>query len=298
MRNPPTLYAGIDGGGTKCSAMLFDHQGQVLGRGRAGAANVARDLPTSLISIVDCIKQALEDAKLPADLISQVKVGAGLAGACVPEVKSKLQAWAHPFTEFKVESDLTTACLGAHAGQDGALLIVGTGSSAARYQNGQLTQLGGHGFLLGDKGSGAWLGRMAVSATLEALDGIIATTQLHKQVQESLGLNTTSAIVQRMINASPSDFATLAPLVLALAKQQQPSALALVAEAVAYLDKLCQQCLNHTDLSIVVMGGVAPLLIPEFSQATRERIVSPKGGPEWGAVRLLQSDFPLVPVSV
>lgn len=295
MNNDPILYAGIDGGGTKCSAVLFNHKGEVMGKGIAGPANAARDLPCTLNSIVSSIEIALQQHNLSNIKLSRIKVGAGLAGACVPDVKSKLLAWQHPFADFTVDSDLTAACYGAHAGSDGALLIIGTGSSAARLQNGQLTQLGGHGFLLGDKGSGAWFGRSAVSSTLEAVDGIIENTRLHKQVLNKLAVKSTSDLVQLMINASPSEFAKLAPLVVDLAKQDESSALALVAEGVTYLDTLCQQTLLNTDLSLVLMGGLAPSLESWFSPAIRERFVKAQGGPEWGAIRLLKTDLPLVP---
>ena len=96
-----------------------------------------------------------------------------------------------------------------------------------------------------------------------------------------------------MLNASASEFAALAPLVIDLAKQDEPTALALVAEGVTYLDRLCQQTLLNTDLSLVLVGGVAPALEPWFSSVVRKRIVKAQAGPEWGAVRLLKADFPL-----
>lgn len=294
MNNNPTLYAGVDGGGTKCCAILFNHKGEEIAKGIAGAANAARDLPCTLNSIVSSIELALQQANLTSVKLSQIKVGAGLAGACVPDVKAKLLAWQHPFADFCVDSDLAAACYGAHAGNDGALLIVGTGSSAARLQKGQLTQFGGHGFLLGDKGSGSWFGRSAVSSTLEAGDRIIPTGELHKLVMSTLDVKNNVELLQCMINASASEFAALAPLVVELAKQDEPTALALVADGVTYLDTLCQQTLSNTDLSLVLMGGLAPSLEPWFSSVIRERIVTTRGGPEWGAVRLLKSDFPLV----
>ncbi len=294
MNTSPTLYAGIDGGGTKCSAILFNHNGQILGQGRAGAANAARDLPTSIDSMISSVEQALQSANLSIDLLAQVKVSAGLAGACVPQVKTQLENWQHPFAEFQVTSDLVAACYGAHAGNDGALMIMGTGSAAARFQLGQLTQFGGHGFLLGDKGSGAWFGRSAVSQTLEAFDGIIDSTELHRQIQESLDVKNANQLVQRMIHASASEFAELAPLVLELAKYKEPSSLALVKQGVTYLESLSQQALHNTRLSIVLMGGLASPLKPWFSQRTLDRVVDAKGCPEWGAVRLLKADFPLV----
>ena len=289
MQGKSTYYVGIDGGGSKCSAMLFSQQGELLSQGIAGPANAARDLPLAIQSMVAAVQLALQNAGLSASLLNQLQVGAGLAGASVAKVHAELLAWPHPFATFKVSSDLATACCGAHGGEDGAILITGTGSSAALMRDGELTQFGGHGFLLGDKGSGAWLGRSAVAATLEALDGVISRTAMHDTVLEQLQCANSAALVQRMILASPSDFAALAPQILSLAEQDEPSATAIVRQGTEYLDKLCQRALQGSDLSLALIGGLAPLLQPWFSPQVRQRIVNAQAGPEWGAVQLLRA---------
>lgn len=289
MNNNTPLYVGIDGGGSKCSAILFNAKGVVLSQGVSGSANAARDFSSTLVSIVESVRLALINAGLSSDYMSHLQVGAGLAGACVPAVNTRLKAWQHPFASFAVSSDLMTACYGAHAGGDGALLIVGTGSSAARMQNHKLKQFGGHGFVLGDKGSGAWFGRAAVASTLEALDGLIPLSDLHDMVLNKLSLNSSTALVQTMISASPSQFATLAPDIIELAQRHDASALSLVKEGAAYLDKLCLLTLHGTSLSLVLMGGLAPSVEPWFSPELRERIVKAQAGPEWGAMRLLHT---------
>lgn len=288
MHDTNKYFVGIDGGGSKCSAMLFDDHGKMLGQGIGGAANASRDYASTLLSIVESVQQALYDARLSQSLLSKLHVSAGLAGACVPNVNAQLKAWKHPFANFRVTSDLMTACYGAHGGGDGAILIIGTGSAAAKMQNNTLTQFGGHGFLLGDKGSGAWFGRAAVSSTLEALDTLIPMTQLHRMVLEQLDVCDTAQLVQRMIGASTNEFAALAPGVILLARQGDANALALVREGVRYLDALCSRTLHNTALSLVLMGGLASSIEPWFSPALREKITLPLAGPEWGAMHLLQ----------
>ena len=289
MVNDTPLLVGIDGGGSKCSAMIFNARGDMLAHGIGGPANAARDLSTSLASIVESIQQALKQGGFGQDNIKHLHVGAGLAGACVTSVNAQLKAWQHPFASFKVSSDLMTACYGAHGGQDGALLIVGTGSSAAHMLNHKLTQFGGHGFILGDKGSGAWLGRSAVSSTLEALDGLSAFTDLHAMVKNKLNVDSTAALVQTMIAASPSEFASLAPEILTLASEGEVNARGLVTEGAGYLDKLCRRTLQDNDLQLVLMGGLAAQIKPWLSAMVTERIIQAKAGPEWGAMRLLQN---------
>ena len=288
------LYIGIDGGGTKCSAVLFNANKEVIGRGISGPANASRDLAQTLDSILKSVRLALIDAQLSIDTISRIQVAAGLAGANTPEIKERLLAWDHPFACFKVDCDLTTASYGSHGGNDGALLIVGTGSAAARFQSGTLSTFGGHGFILGDKGSGAWLGRSAVASTLEALDGVIPISALHDRVLTCLSVTTSVELMQKMILATSGQFATLAPEVIDFAKQKDISALALVEEAAVYLDKLCMRTLQHTDLSLVLMGGLASSFEPLFRPELRARIVKAKAGPERGALYLLEPHLPML----
>lgn len=294
MHKHTPLLVGIDGGGSKCSAMIFNAQGEVLAQGVGGPANAARDLAKSLDAVIESIQHALKQGGFAADLMQHLHVGAGLAGACVSSVNAQLKAWQHPFASFKVSSDLMAACYGAHGGEDGALLIVGTGSSAAHMHTQKLTQFGGHGFILGDKGSGAWFGRAAVSSTLEAMDGLIAFSDLHAMVKNKLNVDSTAALVQTMIAASPSEFASLAPEVLALAREGEVNALSLVTEGVAYLDKLCLRTLQDNTLPLALIGGLAPAIEPWLSLPVRQRIIRAKAGPEWGAMRLIHNPQLLV----
>jgi glucosamine kinase len=294
VNNNKPLYIGIDGGGTKCSAKLFNGNKEVIGHGVSGPANAARDLVQTFDSILESVHLALIDAQLSIKTMPQLKVAAGLAGATIPSVKAQLLAWQHPFDSFIADSDLITTSYGAHEGRDGALLIVGTGSSAARFQSGILTQFGGHGFIFGDKGSGAWLGRSAVTSTLEALDGITAISAFHDKILTRLSVTSSAGLVQKMILATPSQFAALAPDVVELAKQGDIHALALVKDAAAYLDKLCMRTLQNTALPLVLMGGLAPFFKPWFSPTLRARIVEAKAGPERGALHLLHSHLPLI----
>ncbi|MEP0357585.1 MAG: BadF/BadG/BcrA/BcrD ATPase family protein [Paraglaciecola sp.] len=292
MNNAPPLYVGIDGGGTKCSAHLFNKHGKVLGKGVSGSANAARNLPETLDSILKSVHMALLDANLNIKQIPTLKVAAGLAGATVSSVKAKLLEWQHPFADFKVESDLATSSYGAHGGKDGALLIIGTGSSAAKLQAGVISQFGGHGFLLGDKGSGAWLGRAAVSITLDALEGITPMTTLNHVILNNLKVSSAADLAQKMIGATSREFATLAPVVVKLA-EQDPQAHALVQEATEYLEKLCHSTLKNTDLPIVLMGGLAAFFKTKLSPALQLRVVTPVAGPEKGALYLLDQSLVL-----
>ena len=70
-----------------------------------------------------------------------------------------------------VESDAPIALDGALGARDGAIAIIGTGSTFVLRQDGRTRAIGGWGFL-GDHGGGARIGRDLLEETLLAYDGI------------------------------------------------------------------------------------------------------------------------------
>ncbi|MEP1553625.1 MAG: hypothetical protein ABJJ91_13140, partial [Paraglaciecola sp.] len=90
-----------------------------------------------------------------------------------------------------------------------------------------------------------------------------------------------------MMGATPSQFAVLAPEVIKLESTDEQAA-KLIQEASIYLEKLCQSTLERTKLPLVLMGGLAPFFKTKFSPALQNVVVSPKAGPEKGALFLLE----------
>lgn len=282
-------FAGVDGGGTKCRAVLFDQDGNALGAGLAGPGNVSTGNQRALLAIVEAVSQAIENAGLSASLpLKDVSVGAGLAGGHLPSAVAILNDWQHPFGQFAFTSDLHAAMLGAHGGGDGAVLVVGTGSCAAAINQGHIEQFGGHGFLLGDKGSGAWLGRQAVKYTLEALDGVKPNTPLVEAVCDYYQCDKPLALVDALIQAPPAKFAEFSPQIVSLATQKDSVALGIVEEGSQYLSQIAQRALEKTAQRLVLVGGVADVILPWLDKDIQQAVVSSQHGPEWGAVYFYQ----------
>jgi N-acetylglucosamine kinase-like BadF-type ATPase len=192
----PPLVVGIDAGGTRSRACLAEGGpgGRVLGRGSGGPGNalsVGRaDLTRHLAAAVgEALAEAASAPQWRADGGGpRGRVGAafgGFAGAAPgagPERGAELAASclrdalaAHGITGVPVGvGGDTEVALAAAPGApaDGLVLIAGTGAVAARLAGGRSAAVSdGHGWLLGDEGSGFWLGNRAVRAALEALDG-------------------------------------------------------------------------------------------------------------------------------
>lgn len=165
------LFIGIDGGGSKCRATIYSNEDGVIGTGVAGRANPLHGLSQTFESIQMSTELALKDAGMSPTESKGLIAGLGLAGVNVPRLYQDIVNWSHPFADMFVTTDLHTACIGAHRGGEGAVIITGTGSCGYAHVAGKQVCLGGHGFALGDKGSGAWLGLKAAEQVLLHLDG-------------------------------------------------------------------------------------------------------------------------------
>jgi glucosamine kinase len=236
---------------------------------------------------MDAVTAALAVAKVTLPQ-SHIAVGVGLAGANLASSQALLARWQHPFAGLSYTSDLHTALLGAHGGEDGAVLVVGTGSCAAAIGAGDFYQFGGHGFNLGDKGSGAWIGRQAVAYTLEALDGLVTSDPLINAVCEFYQCNSALALVDKLNLAAPAQFAAFAPHVLTLADGEVASAKGILVDGCRYLSAIARRALANVKGGLVLTGGLAKPLVPWFDDDIQQAITNKQQGPEWGAIYYYQ----------
>lgn len=291
MTSQQAFFMGIDGGGTKCKARLEDAQGNLLAEAVAGPANAARDFQGTIESIYLACDRLIEQAGSPHVKYAQIHAGIGLAGANLPHIKDKLLTHVHPFASLALSTDLHIACLGAHQGQAGAIMITGTGSSGASIINGHCLEVGGHGFVVGDKGSGAWLGRMAVSHSLETLDELLPHCALSQQVLKTLECNSAYELVKKTIDAKPSFFAQLAPVVLQLAAEKQSTAVEFVTEGANYISRVARRLMLLAPARLSIIGGISGLLIPWLDNDVKTLLSEALLPPEAGAILLAKSNL-------
>lgn len=277
------LYLGIDGGGTGCRAAVADDRGVILGRGQSGPANIASDPDTARQNILAATDQALTAAvgaaSAPVEL-SRLQAGLGLAGANAAGAVGRLRL-ALPFAAATIETDAVTTAMGALGGQDGVVAAIGTGSVFAAIRGGQFRQIGGWGFVLGDEGSAAVLGRSILSYALRAHDGHAELTPLLTKLLQDHGGPT--GVVTFAQSARPSDFAALAPQVTAsddpAAWELMTTATQAVADAITLLRGGC-------DLPVVFTGGLGPVYRARLAQTDGWTIKDAAGTALDGALML------------
>ncbi len=258
------MVLAIDGGGSGCRAALADADGRVLARAEAGPANIASDLAGATRNLLAVAQEVLR-GRDAADL----HVVMGLAGATVAGSVATLRA-ALPFASLRIETDARIAVAGALQAADGIVVVLGTGSVFSCQRGGRMRQVGGHGLILGDEASGAWLGRGLLSMAARAADGLATTTPLLDAVLAELcGL---AGVVDFSLTARPADFARFAPRLLA---SDDPAALTLLARAEAEIVGAVTTLQAGDALPVVFLGSLGAVLAPRF--ASRWQVQPPQG---------------------
>ncbi len=257
------LYAGVDGGGTRCRVRLRWPDGSLAGEGVGGRANLYASIDDSHASIIEAMRAAMPSGQtIP---LESVACGLGLAGAGVPAAARALEARL-PFARSIIVTDGAAALNGAFSGKDGAIAILGTGAAYQARKGGIMRTVGGWGFHVADQGSGADLGRLAMRRALLAYDGIAApsrlTTELLKQFDgDPLKLITFAR------DATPAEYGGFSPLVFDCLEAGDINARGIIDEALQTITASLRLVTAGVD-RLCLLGGLAPryrlLLEAEF----------------------------------
>ena len=166
-----TYYIGIDGGGTKTKFDLFDSDKNSIASITMPTIHPAQTSFKEVVSVLTDAKEKLLANINDSDYV--LKVGAGLGGYGInADYRKKLEdEFSTVFDEFKLYSDAYTAMLGALAGEDGILMIAGTGSIALAKIGDETFRCGGFGYRYGDEGSAYSIGKALISMALKEADG-------------------------------------------------------------------------------------------------------------------------------
>jgi N-acetylglucosamine kinase-like BadF-type ATPase len=217
---------GLDGGGTKTKAVLATEDGQIVCGVQAGISNFQR------VGVEGIKKVCLE---ISAQLEKQMQVTfkdigcwtLGLAGAGRQDdqlaVKKAVESLGYT-DQVLVQSDAFIALMGAFCGFPGVIIIAGTGSICFGLdEKNQIHRSGGWGYLLGDEGSGYFIGHQALLAALKDFDGRGEKTELLENIVSTIGLSSLDQIVRKIYienSFQKEDIASLAPLVFECAAQK------------------------------------------------------------------------------
>lgn len=208
-------WIAIDGGGTKTSCVIGDEQGNILSKAIGTSSNI-QTIPHQKVftTLTQLIEKVLIDSASEFKQVESIQLC--LAGA---DRESDKQIIKRLFentiyeTKLKIKNDAEAALASGTWGESGLLLIAGTGSIVygVSYKPAKMVRVGGWGFLLGDEGSGFYIGLKGLQAVLKSYDNrgdstILTSLILNhfqlKQVPELVRLYSEESMVPNIANLS------------------------------------------------------------------------------------------------
>ncbi|MFN2445806.1 MAG: N-acetylglucosamine kinase, partial [Vicinamibacterales bacterium] len=189
---------GIDAGGSKTVAYLAGGAGQIVGEGRAGGANLQAH---GELEVEKALHHAIEQALGDRD-VTIAAICLGIAGVDRPDevhiVSSMLRRLGFK-TRVLIVNDALIALVAATDEEPGIVVISGTGSIAYGLSSkGVAARAGGWGSVLGDEGSGYWMGRRALVAVMRAFDGRGPATELTQLMLEHFNVTRPDGLVREI----------------------------------------------------------------------------------------------------
>lgn len=260
-----TIVVGIDGGGSKTHAIVADESGTSLGEAFGpGSAVKPGEEEAAADVIAATAREALEKAGM-SNVTPRV-LCVGVAGAGRENARQALwQALVARdiASDIVVHADFAIALDDAFGDGPGVLLIAGTGSAAfGRSPAGSTARCGGWGPIIGDEGSGTWIGRRALSIVSAASDGREAQTALTGAILTAAEVNEVADLIPWAANASRDQIAALAPVVFTVADGGDLRANAVISLAVEelmlHIRALAQQLFGdeRAAVPVALSGGL------------------------------------------
>jgi glucosamine kinase len=278
-------FLGIDGGGTNCRARVRDAEGRLIGEATGGPSNIATDPVDAIANIAKVSEAAFANGGLPASRLSECSACFGLAGANMAGATQRVEAHAWPFQRLRIEHDGIIACVGAHAGENGAIASIGTGAVYVVSIDGRLQTFGGWGFVLSDQGSGADLGREALRRSLYARDGIIETTPFTDAVWARFE-GSIDKLQHFVEGAKPRDYGALAPLLFQHAEQGDPIARFILERGQTGITLVLDHIVKLGIMRICLLGSIGKAYRPYLPERFKPYLTAPRYDPLDGAILL------------
>jgi glucosamine kinase len=262
------LVVGVDAGGTRTRALVADLEGKVHGRAEGDGANpVTHGLEQALRTLHDTIANALQG--IDPTMVGHVMLA--LAGDYPTRQPGPARALAAMLEDaglrcpHSVVGDALAAFAAATPERGGCLLISGTGSVAVRIREHRIVDnAGGYGWLLGDGGSGFWLGREAARAAVDTLRGRAQAPQLTRLVCTALlgapepevpGAAGAEQLLTALYAGPPHRLSALAPYVVRASEAGDPDAAPILERAARHLDQILDQLGPRIPGEPVVLAG-------------------------------------------
>ena len=286
---------GVDGGGSGTRVRLARADCVELANGTSGPSALSHGIAGAWAAVEDAAAKAFAAAGLDFPARSSIAIGLGLAGVHNRVWAAEFVAANPGYAHLALESDGHTTVLGAHAGQPGAIIALGTGSvGEVKPAYGRHIEVSGWGFPAGDEASGAWMGLRAANHLQQVLDGRMPANAFAADVAQTCGAapdadatQARDAVQNWLAKATQTQYAQLARAVLRHG-ESNPTARAILLEAGREVERMANALDPGGALPIALCGGLGAPLRPYLPAAVLARSVAPQGDSAAGALRLIQ----------
>ncbi|MCA9264578.1 MAG: hypothetical protein KDA60_12040 [Planctomycetales bacterium] len=301
------LVLAIDGGGTSCRLAVGKYhadseQLELITCSVGGSANPATlGIEFTLGRLDELLASILPAVDAPSDTVASVMIG--MAGVGQTRFSDHVNGWARSrfstARHFRVTTDvsmlMTSADVCRAAAQlretrsvdlrtiadkgrgqrQSVVLVAGTGSVAlTRDVNGVECQAGGWGYLLGDEGSGYWIGRRALQCCLgeafpDRFDAL--PSEFARVICKHVGVPEPRGLIQAIYGAEDPrlEIARVAGSVNIAAQTGNETARSILAEATGNLELLVKQLVrDERPYELIMAGGVL-----QHSEWIRSRLI-------------------------
>lgn len=275
---------GIDGGGTKSTALLVGLDGAVLTECTGGPTQIqVVGVKQASIELFELIKECCHKTGSKPDSLESVTMGiagAGRASDRIDLANAVLSLGLRkkfPIKNLRVETDAQIALEASFAGGPGICVIAGTGSIALyRTEDGKVLRTGGWGRMLGDEGSGYVISRDALNAIMRQHDKRGEKTDLTKKALAHFNVRSPEDLIIKVYQEQ-AEIAAFVPRVFEAAAEFDRIAHSILVknanELVELVRILIMQSRPKIKLPVALRGG---LLETDtiYSKMVKDKIVS------------------------
>lgn len=270
---------GIDAGGTKTVCLLADERGRIVSEGRGPGANLHA---SGELAVEKVLHEVMETA-IGDRAIAPSAICLGIAGVDRKDdartVRAIMRRIGHQSRVLVVNDALVALVAGARD-SPGIVIVAGTGSIVyGRNANFDAARAGGWGHIIGDEGSGYWIGREALAAIMRAVDGRGPATRLVEDVLAHFAIEDTSELPPIVYDREwpRASVAALGPIVQSASQRGDAVATRILERAAEELvtaaGSVAEQLEMRGDAFPFVLAGGVFRVVPWLAEELSRRLV-------------------------
>lgn len=265
----PTRFVGLDIGGSKTRGIVWT-DGSVCSDHSVGSTNVQN-------VTAETARKNMAELFAHLDVAGATDVLAGAGGVDTDADAAALRTLIAPFVpdaQVSVVHD-TRLLLAASGATEGVAVIAGTGSAAWGINAaGEQARAGGWGYLLGDEGSGYWLGREAVRHSLRRMDSDEPADELTASLLEYCGLSQAGELIRHFHQDTTRRYwAAASPVIFTAAERGHMEARVMVEQAAADLAAMAGKVADQLRIpGPIVLGSGMGSNVPALQDAFKAQL--------------------------